>query len=170
MRLLRLLPGILLLAGCSPAGPRVEQPTREAIWAELQVHAVRYRLDPEFLYALVAAESNFRAGARNGDARGLYQIKPGAWRTVSTDPYEPGVWQWRANLRVGVEYLAWCRQTLHRRGRFSYPALLACFHYGLDHMEERDFDPRRVAVPSSRIYRELWSGNLRPVAPPGPTR
>jgi len=168
MRTIGLLTGLLLLAGCGPAGSRIEQPTRAAVWAELEVHAVRYRFAPEFLYALVAAESNFEAGARHGEARGLFQLKPEAWRTVSADPYEPGVWDWRTNLRVGVEYLAWCRHTLHRHDKFSYPALLACFHHGLEHMRQRDFAPGRVAVPDNRIYRELWAGNLQPVPPPRP--
>ena len=131
-------------------------------------HAVRYRFAPELIDALVAAESNFEAGARHGEARGLFQLKPEAWRTVSADPYEPGVWDWRTNLRVGVEYLAWCRHTLHRHDKFSYPALLACFHHGLEHMRQRDFAPGRVAVPDNRIYRELWAGNLQPVPPPRP--
>lgn len=157
---------ICLLAGCGARETAVVQPTREEVWAEAQVQAARYRLEPAFVYALVAAESNFQAAARNGEARGLLQVKPAAWRTVSSAPYEPTVWDWRENLRVGVEYLAWCRHTLHEKGKFSYPALLAAFHYGLDHMQRRGFDPRDVAVPDNPVYRELWRGNLQPVIPP----
>lgn len=166
--MLRALASILvgLLAGCGAREPVVLQPTRAEVWAEAQVQAARYRLEPAFVYALVAAESNFDAAARNGEARGLLQVKPAAWRTVSSAPYEPTVWDWRENLRVGVEYLAWCRQSLHAQGKFSYPALLASFHYGLDHMRQRDFDPRDVAVPDNAVYRELWRGNLAPVASP----
>lgn len=161
-------PLLLALAACGRREPPPElpQPSRAEIWAAVQTEAARYRLEPEFVYALVAAESNFDAAARNGEARGLLQIKPAAWRTVSSRPYEPDVWDWRTNLRVGVEYLAWCRHTLHAENRFSYPALLAAFHYGLDHMARRDFDPAQVPVPPSGIYRELWRGNLRPLEPP----
>jgi soluble lytic murein transglycosylase-like protein len=168
-RLWMLLP-VLVLCACGRGKPEIVQPTRMEVWAALQAHAKRYRIEPEFIYALVAAESNFDAAARNGEARGLMQLKPAAWRTVSREPYEPRVWEWRENLRVGVEYLAWCRHTLHQRNKFSYPALLAAFHYGLDRMQGLDFDPARVAVPDNDIYRQLWRGNLRPVPPPRMTR
>jgi len=123
-------------------------------------------MDPAFIYALVAAESNFKPGGPERRGRGLMQIKPGAWRTVSREPYEPTVWAWRQNLAAGVDYLAWCRSDLHRRQKFSYPLLLAAFHYGIDYVEARDFDLRRLDPPDNAIYRELWRGNLTPVPPP----
>jgi hypothetical protein len=76
------------------------------------------------------------------------------------------VWRWRQNLAVGVDYLVWCRSELHRRQKFSYPLLLASFHHGLDYVEARDFNLRRLDPPDNPIYRELWRGNLAPVAPP----
>lgn len=155
----------LLVAACAP--PRERQTvSREEVWAAIQPLAQRYRLDARFIYALVAAESNFDARARNGEARGLLQIKPKAWRTVSREPYEPAVWDWRRNLEVGVEYLAWCRGYLHQKNKFSYPLLLAAFHYGLDYVAERGFDARRLDPPDNPIYRQLWRGNLAPVPPP----
>lgn len=141
-------------------------PTRAEIWAAIQPQAQRYRIDPAFVYALVAAESNFDPQARNGEARGLLQVKPAAWRAVSSAPYEPTVWDWRANLEAGIDYLAYSRSYLHRKTTFSYPKLLAAFHYGLEHLEARDFDASRVAVPDNAIYRELWRGNLTPVEVP----
>ena len=143
-------------------------PTRTEIWAAIQPIAGRYRLEPAFIYALVAAESNFNPRARNGDARGLLQLKPRAWRAVSSAPYEPAVWDWRANLSAGVDYLAYARNCLHqqREVTFSYPLLLAAFHYGLDYVEERRFDVRQMTVPDNAVYAELWRGNLAPVAPP----
>ena len=143
-------------------------PTRAEIWAEIQPLATRYRLEPAFVYALVIAESNADPRAQNGEARGLLQLKPRAWRAVSPAPYEPTVWDWRANLAAGVDYLAYSRNYLHQqRGVvFSYPLLLAAFHYGLDYVEARRFDLSRVPVPDNPIYRELWRGNLTPVSPP----
>lgn len=141
-------------------------PTREAVWAAIQPQAARYRIDPAFIYALVAAESNFDAQARNGEARGLMQIKPAAWRTVTKKRYEPFVWDWRTNLETGIDYLAYSRSYLHRKTSFSYPKLLAAFHYGLDYVEERKFDVGRVPIPDNDIYRQLWRGNLAPVEPP----
>ena len=157
----------LLLIGCGRKDVLVADPaTREAVWAAIQPHAARYRIDPAFIYALVAAESNFDPRARNGEARGLLQLKPAAWREVNHTPYEPAVWDWRQNLATGVDYLAWCRSYLHKKGKFSYPLLLASFHYGMDQVEQRGFDLGRLAVPASPVYRELWRGNLAPVPPP----
>lgn len=168
VRALPLVIGILVvIAGCGRKDtPAPDPATRETIWVAIQPLAGRYRMEPAFIYALVAAESNFDPRARNGEARGLLQIKPGAWRTVNPEPYEPAVWAWRRNLTTGVDYLAWCRSSLHRKGKFSYPLLLASFHYGLDHVEERDFDLDRLDPPDNAIYRELWRGNLTPVPPP----
>ncbi|MDE3084223.1 MAG: transglycosylase SLT domain-containing protein [Verrucomicrobiota bacterium] len=150
------------------APPQSSPPTRAEIWAAIQPQAQRYRLDPAFIYALVAAESNFEPRARSGSACGLLQLKPAAWAAVSSAPFEPTVWDWRANLEAGVDYLAFCRSYLHRQPRveFSYPLLLSAFHYGLDYVEQRQFDVRRLICPDNVIYRELWGGHLRPVEPP----
>jgi len=157
----------LLLAGCGRKDhPSIEPVTREQVWQAIQPLAERYRIEPAFIYALVAAESNFDPTAQNGEARGLLQLKPIAWHTVSTERYEPTVWEWRRNLEFGVDYLAWCRSYLHQRQKFSYPLLLACFHHGIDYVQERDFDLHRIDPPDNPIYRELWSGNLSPVPPP----
>lgn len=162
-----LLTGWLLVAGCTrqPAGA-ADPATQKAIWAAIQPHAARYRIEPAFVYALVAAESNFDPQARHGEARGLLQLQPAAWREVSREPYEPAVWDWRKNLETGVDYLAWCRSYLHKKQKFSYPLLLAAFHYGMDYVERRDFDPGRIEPPESPVYRELWGGNLAAVPPP----
>ena len=154
---------LLVLAGCAW---RREPVDRREVWRALQAPAARYRLDPVFIYALVAAESGFDARARNGEARGLLQLKPAAWATVSTQPYEPTVWDWHANLEAGIDYLAWCRHALHARDRFSERLLLAAFHYGFDYVESRDFDERRILRPSHPLYRTMWRGQLHPLAPP----
>lgn len=161
---------VLSLTGCRrdrTANPgAVRPPTRLEIWAAIQPLAARYHLSPAFIYALVAAESNFDPQARNGAAQGLLQIKPVAWHAVSTLPFEPGVWNWRTNLEVGVDYLAYSQVYLRNKATFSYLLLLAAFHYGLDYVEDRDFQRVRIRVPDNVIYRELWSGNLAPVPPP----
>jgi soluble lytic murein transglycosylase-like protein len=164
----RIALALLFAFSIAACARRSDPPTRAEIWAAIQPRAQRYGIDPAFIYALVAAESNFDPAARNGEARGLLQLKPAAWRLVSTAPYEPAVWDWRANLEAGIDYLAYSRSYVHQKSTFSYPRLLAAFHYGLDYLEERGFDVDRVPVPDNEIYRELWRGNLKPVAPPGP--
>lgn len=158
------------LVGCSRKSPSsdggAQPPTRSEIFAAIESRAGTYRLDPAFIYALVAAESNFDPRARNGEACGLLQLKPAAWRTVASTPFEPAVWDWRANLNAGIDYLAYSRAYLHRKNVFSYPLLLAAFHYGLDYVEDREFDLRRLPAPDNEIYRQLWAGNLSPVSLP----
>lgn len=170
MRLIPTLLAVFAMCGCSrapaPGGGIEPHPTRRDIWNAIQAPAARYRIDPAFVYALVAAESNFDPQARNGIACGLLQLKPAAWRAVSSLPFDPEVWHWRRNLEVGIDYLAYVRSYLHRRTAFSYPLLLASFHYGLDYVEERHFDAGSIAVPDSPIYRRLWSGDLAPVPVP----
>jgi soluble lytic murein transglycosylase-like protein len=163
------LGALALLASCSrrhSEANAVAAPSRAEIWAAIQPQAARYQIDPAFVYALVAAESNFDPRARRGDSRGLLQLMPGAWRAVSSEPYEPAVWDWRTNLAVGIDYIAYVRSYLHRKTTFSYPKLLAAFHYGIDYLEARNFDVSRVPVPNHPLYRELWRGNLTPVPPP----
>jgi len=161
------LAGIFLLTACrKPAGDPSDPATPATVWAAIQPQAAHYRIEPAFIYALVAAESNFNPGAQNGEARGLLQLKPAAWREVNRAPYEPGVWNWRENLATGVDYLAWCRSYLHRKQKFSYPLLLATFHHGVDYVEQREFDLRRMEVPDNEVYRSMWQGNLAPVPPP----
>ena len=163
---------VLLWAGCARPPPTEAPespgppPTRPEIWAAIQAPAARYRLDPAFIYALVAAESNFDPLARNGSARGLLQLKPAAWRAVSNEPYATRVWDWRANLAAGIDYLAYLRSDLRRRADFSLPLLLAAFHDGPDYVAEQHYDLRRLKPPDNAIYRQLWAGNPAPVRPP----
>lgn len=158
--------GLLLAVGCGRKNTAPDPATREAVWAALRPQALRHHLAPTFIYALVAAESNFDPQARNGEARGLMQLKPDAWSVVSREPYEPTVWVWRRNLEAGIDYLAWCRSELPPRQRFSYPLLLAVYLHGRDYVAAHDFDLSKMEPPDSALGRELWRGNLAPLPPP----
>ena len=161
------LAGLLLTAGCGRKEATAPDPaTRETVWAAIQPLAQHHHLASTVIYALVAVESNFDPMARHGEARGLMQLKPEAWRTVSREPYEPNVWAWRQNLAVGVDYLAWCRSNLPQNQKFSYPVLLAVYLYGLDYVAARDFNLNKLDPPDSALGRELWRGNLTPLPPP----
>ena len=111
-------------------------------------------------------ESNFDPSAKQGEARGLMQIKPRAWRAVSQLPYETAVWDWRSNLTVGIDGLASIKKTLTEKGAFSYPMLWASYHYGLDYTAAHGFDMSRIPRPSDPISFKLWSGEVHPIAPP----
>ena len=140
--------------------------TPAAVWAALRPLALHHHLAPTFIYALIAAESNFDPRARNGEARGLMQIKPAAWRVVRREPYEPAVWAWRQNLAAGVDYLTWCRSELPPSRRSSYPLLFAAYLYGPDFVAARDFNLSPMLPPDNALGRELWRGNLTPLPPP----
>lgn len=163
---------VALLAACAPR-ERESAPEnqgwsgeRRAIWAAIQPMAAQRGLDPLFVYALVKSESNLDPRAQNGEARGLMQLKPGAWRKVSRLPYETDVWVWRANLEVGMDSLASMRMALARKGVLSFPMLWASYHYGLDFTSEHGFDMSRIPRPSDPISYRLWSGDFHPLEPP----
>ena len=163
---------VLVLGGCSPRAGNApdDQPgalaARRAIWAAIQPLAGARGIDPGFVYAIVKVESNFDPDAKRGDARGLMQIKPHAWRAVSQLPYGTSVWDWRANLEVGIDSLAKVKGVLLQKGVFSYPLLWASYHYGLDYVETRGFDMSRIPRPSDPVSYRLYSGEVHPVSPP----
>ena len=162
----------MLLTACAPrpGNAPVDLPgslsARREIWAALQPMALQRRIDPGFVYAIIRVESRFDPRASRGEARGLMQIKPRAWAAVSEIPYEPAVWDWRANLRVGVDSLASIKRALDARGVFSYPLLWEAYHHGLDYVEARGFDMGRIPRPSDPVARRLWLGEVHPVPPP----
>jgi len=123
-------------------------------------------IDPLFVYAIVKAESNFNPNAERGDARGLMQLKPRAWKAVSKIPYTTGVRNWRTNLEVGIDSLASIRRVLVEKGVFSYPLLWASFHYSLDYVEAHGFDMSRIPRPQDPVSYRLFSGDIHPVSPP----
>jgi hypothetical protein len=163
---------LVLLSGCSPrvgVAP-VDSPEKQAIrrqvWAAIQPMAAMRGIDPLFVYAIVTLESNCDPHARKGEARGLMQIKPGAWRAVSDIPYGTAVWDWRTNLAVGIDGLAATKAALAAKGLFSYPLLWASYHYGIDYVAARGFDMSRIPRPSDHISLRLYSGDFHPVSPP----
>jgi len=161
-----------VLAGCSPrtGTAPAEAPgtleSRRAIWAAIQPLALKQGIEPGFVYAIVKIESNFDPRARRGEARGLMQIKPRAWKAVSDIPYEPGVWDWRANLAVGIESLAVIKRSLADKRVFSYPLLWASHHYGAEFVQAHGFDMSRIPRPSDPVAYRLFSGEVHPVSPP----
>jgi hypothetical protein len=162
----------LAFGGCSPrdGDAPAELPNslaaRREIWAAIQPLAKLRRIDPGFIYAIIRVESNFDPRASRGEAKGLMQIKPKAWRTVTNLPYESMVWHWRTNLAVGIESLASIKASLSEKGVFSYPLLWASYHYGLDFTSAHGFDMGRIPRPSDPVSDKLWTGEVHPLNPP----
>lgn len=138
---------------------------RSEVWGVVQREAAKRDLDPQFVFAIVAAESSFNARARNGDARGLMQIRPAAWKEVSEKPHREA-WVWEENIAVGSAYLAHLKKFLHEEKKFSYPMLAACYRYGPYRVKGVKFQLDRLPVPRNEVYRALQSGDPAPVALP----
>jgi soluble lytic murein transglycosylase-like protein len=158
---LTLLFGLLVLSFGEWSRPPKYIP-RDQVWAVVEREAAKHGLDPRFVFAIVAAESSFNARARNGDARGLMQIRPIAWREVAQGPHRHA-WRWKTNIEVGTAYLGHLKTFLHENGQFSYPMLAACYRHGPYRVKATGFRLEELPAPRNEIYRELHRGNLAPV-------
>ncbi|MCC5789416.1 MAG: lytic transglycosylase domain-containing protein [Opitutales bacterium] len=136
------------------------------VWREAERLGKRYDIDPGFIYAIAFAESSFDAHARNQTARGMMQLTPPAWEEVSEQPFWRA-WNWRVNLRVGVEYLDFCRQLLVEADSFSYPLLAASYRFGPYAVRRAEYRMANLPETRNRIYQSLFAGELRPLPRPG---
>ncbi|MGJ3243815.1 MAG: transglycosylase SLT domain-containing protein [Opitutales bacterium] len=137
----------------------------DRVWAYLEKRAPDYDLSPEFAFAIVFAESSFDAHADSGYARGLMQLSKGAWETVSDRSYGRA-WDWQDNLDAGLAYLAHLRGFLDDHNAFSYPLLAASYRWGPYAVKRRGFDMSRVKPAKNEVYKQLFAGEVSPVAPP----
>lgn len=138
---------------------------RAEVWRVVEREAAKHGLAPDFVMAIVAAESSFNARARNQDARGLMQMRPIAWREVSDKP-RWRAWRWQEDIEVGTAYLGFLKTFLEREGQFSYPLLAASYRYGPSRVKRSGFRLEALPVTRNEIYRELFRGNASPVARP----
>lgn len=157
--------GILTLILAKNLGVDTEQVAPSEVWSYVVEVSSQNALDPEFVYALAWAESSLDAKARSSVARGMMQLTKPAWREVSNESYRQA-WDWKTNVRVGVDYLVFCRDYLKAYDSFSYPLLAASYRYGPYYVKEKDFDLRQIKQPKNEIYKRIFSGNIRPVQPP----
>jgi len=141
------------------------QVSPEEVWLYIEEIALQEGIDPEFVYALAWAESSLNAKAQSSVARGMMQLTKGAWREVSDESYRHA-WDWKTNIRVGIDYLAFCRDFLKRHDAFSYPLLSASYRYGPYYVKQKGFDLGNVRKPKNEIYKRIFAGNIRPVRPP----
>jgi soluble lytic murein transglycosylase-like protein len=89
------------LSGNHP--PQRATPTRNDIDRLIETVATRYRINPDFVRAVVRVESNYDVHARSSaGAMGLMQLMPDTARELGVqDP-----WDARSNLDGGTRYLA----------------------------------------------------------------
>jgi soluble lytic murein transglycosylase-like protein len=162
---LGLVAGILAFVLMQTLGNQTEKVSAEEVWAFVQEQAPQRDLDPEFVYAIAWAESSLNARARSSVARGMMQLTKPAWQQVSDESYRHA-WDWRTNIRVGIDYLAYCRDYLIKHDSFNYPLLAASYRYGPFYVKKKNFNLLQVRRPKNEIYRRIFEGNIRPVAPP----
>jgi soluble lytic murein transglycosylase-like protein len=103
----------LLLVGCGSAEPPVDVGAYAGATPEMlgMIDAVsrRHGVPPELVRGMVAEESGFDPGARNGPYLGLMQIHPTTARTMGYRGGPAGLLDAETNLEYGVRYLrgAW---------------------------------------------------------------
>jgi soluble lytic murein transglycosylase-like protein len=145
--------------------PEEDAAWERRVWRHVERQAVAHGLDPDFVFAIVWAESSLRPNVTTSVARGMMQLTEGAWNQVSTDPYDLA-FDWRKNIEVGVLYLAYNKRFLEQNNAFSYPMLAASYRYGRNAMRRLNFDESRIPPERNRIYQQIFAGNYRPVPRP----
>jgi len=153
---------LVLMTDCSPKPKYIDE---GKVWQAVQEEAEKQALDPFFVYAIIAAESSFNARARNGDAFGLMQVRPDAWKTVSDKPHRRA-FRWRENIEAGTAYLGHLKESLEKQKQFSYPILAASYRHGPNRVRKVDFDLSKLPAPKNKIYQKLQRGERSPVSPP----
>lgn len=154
--------GFLFIGGI---GHRSDPVSPEAVWDFIKDQVKPTGLDPQFVYAIAWAESSLDARARSSVARGIMQLTKPAWREVTDESYRLA-WDWKTNIRVGIQYLEFSRDFLKRHDGFSYPLLAAAYRYGPYYVRDKGFDIEKMRKPKNKIYRMIFSGTVRPVVPP----
>ena len=134
----------------------------ELVWKKVQQEAAIYDLEPEFVFAIVFAESSFRPRASNTGGNGIMQVSEATWGDMTNHPYDM-VWDWRVNIEVGTAYLGWCKEYLESKKKFSYPLLAACYNKGPDFVRRNNFNIKKVGKTTNLTYQQLFQGNLDPV-------
>ena len=135
------------------------------VWAYISRQAEKSDLDPLFVYARAWAESSLNPNAKSAVARGMMQLTRNVWIEVTDESYR-FAWDWKTNIRVGIGYLAYCREYLKRNDSFSYPLLAASYRYGPYHVKKNGFLIENLKEPKNEIYKSIFEGDINPVDPP----
>lgn len=161
------LNGVIIgIVACQSIAPSNGDFSQERLWREIQPLAREYRFDPGFIWAIAFAESTFNPDASNGEATGLFQIRPIAWKEVREDSFG-NARDWRKNLAAAVAYMDYCRRFLERHDRFSYPLMAASYRYGIGTVQRAGFRIENLPTPRNATYRRIFAGDINPVPPPG---
>ncbi len=138
---------------------------KHLVWEKVIVEAEKHDLDPNFVYAIVFAESSFRPHASNTGGNGIMQVSERTWGSITDEPYDR-VWDWKLNIEVGTAYLSWCKQYLETKKEFSYPLVAACYNSGPNAVRKKKFQIESFQKTNNRIYKKLFLGDISPLESP----
>jgi len=143
-------------------------PPRQA-WLKSVELGVQSGIDPLLIFAIACAESSLDGHASNARARGLMQITPTAWESVTKHPFREA-WQWQRNMEEAVSYLKQIKEKQQKDGHYSWPSLAAAYRYGPGALQSVGYDLSRLPKSSNIIYMDLIAGKTPKLPSPAPAR
>ena len=135
------------------------------VWEFVKAECKEANLHPGFVYALIYAESGFDAHNHDVQYRGMMGLSKTAWKYVAQRGYHEA-YDWKLNVRYGIDYLELLRDKLYEERTFSYPVMAACYYYGYKEMKSANFRISYFESPENQLYRKLMSGSLQPMRVP----
>jgi hypothetical protein len=142
----------------------------DEVWKCAEHLGLQYNIDPLLIFSIACAESSLDASADSGKARGIMQMTPDAWAEV-TDRSFREAWDWRENMEEAVCYLQLLKSRLLGENAYSWPVLVASYHYGLGKIEQSDYNLARLPPTKNLIYAKLFKGETPENLPyPAPKR
>jgi len=142
----------------------------EEVWKCAEHLGLQYNIDPLLIFSIACAESTLDAHADSGHARGIMQMSPDAWAEVTDRDFDEA-WDWRENMEEAVCYLQLLKSRLLADDSYSWPVLVASYHYGLGKIEQSDYNLAKLLQPKNRIYSQLFNGETPDDLPaPAPKR
>ncbi|MFA5257265.1 MAG: transglycosylase SLT domain-containing protein [Opitutales bacterium] len=129
----------------------------EQAWQKATALGLQSGIDPLLIFAIACAESSLDGHASSARARGLMQLSPAAWESVSKRPFREA-WKWQRNMEESVNYLKQIKDRQQTAGHYSWPALAAAYRYGPNAVQQVDYDLSRLPRSTNIIYKDLLAG------------
>ena len=141
----------------------------DEVWTKAEHLGEEHDLDPLLIFAIACAESSLDAHADSGQARGLMQMTPHAWEEVTSRSFDEA-WDWQENMEAAASYLQLLKSRLQEDDHYSWPVLVAAYHYGLGKIEQSRYDVTRLPQSRNLIYADLLKGRTPDLPAPAPVR
>ena len=139
------------------------------VWEKAEQLGARNDIDPLLIYAIACAESSLNDRADSGHARGIMQMTDDAWADVTQKSYSEA-WNWRTNMEMATCYLRLLKKRLEKSQHYSWPILVASYHFGIGTVERHGYNTARLPAVHNRIYRDMLKGITPKLPFPAPER